>query len=110
MELGMKAAATQTKHQGHPISLGREEHGAALEALAGSELDDLKFRIVRRGKCHYLSNVRFRNDEEGRKIATFLEGQALEQLNPEALRTVFGTAAIVVPLQVLLVDLKSMCC
>jgi hypothetical protein len=101
----------QAKQRTDPISLGHaDQNGPVMEALAGSELDDLKFRIVRRGKCHYLSDVRFRDDEEGRKIATFLEGQALEQLNPEALGTVFGTAAFVVPLQVLLGDLKSVFC
>lgn len=97
------------KHQAH-FSLGSEAQVPAMEALAGSELDDLKFRIVRRGQCHYLSDVRFRDDEEGRRIATFLEGQALEHLNPDTLRRAFGTAACVVPLQVLLGDLKSVFC
>jgi hypothetical protein len=109
MEFAMKTE--QAMEQARSLSLGPEEqNGPAMEAIAGSELDDLKFRIVRRGKCHYLSDVRFRDDEEGRRIATFLEGQALEQLNLEALQTVFGTAAFVVPLQVLLGDLKSVFC
>jgi hypothetical protein len=108
LELAMKTL--QAKQKTQPISLGRGEQGPAIEALADSQLDELKFRIVRRGKCHYLSEVRFRDDEEGRKIATFLEGQALEHLNPDVLRRVFGTAAFVVPLQVLLGDLKSVFC
>jgi len=93
-----------------PISILDDDKSPTASAIAGGELDDLKFRIVRRGKCHYFSDVRFRDDEEGKNLISFLEGNALEQLSPQMLRGVFGTAAIVIPLQNLVRDLQRVFC
>ena len=105
----MSPSAAEHRHPS-PISVMGGERSAAVPALASGELDNLKFRIVRRGKCHYFSDVRFSDDKEGQTIVRFLEGAALEHLSPQMLRKVFGTAAIAMPLQALVRDLQRVFC
>jgi hypothetical protein len=106
MEMDMSPSGAERRLQ-KPISVVGGDRSAAV---AGGELDDLKFRIVRRGKCHYFRDVRFRDDEEGQNLIRFLEGNALEHLSPQILRNVFGTAAIAMPLQMLVRDLQRVFC
>lgn len=100
-----RASALESKQKPLPGTTGVEGTG-----LAGSALDDLKFRIVRRGQLHYFQDVRFHDSEEGQVVTRFLEGHALEHLTPQMLQNVFGPSAIAIPMQSLVRDLQRLFC